>query len=247
MKDQDAPASDTPIGLLHWYIAKYESAYGQSTLPGADQLRRVLSPAARLRAKQAATNAQASRTRRSARRLVEGRSSVKLHLGCGWNMLDGWINVDLVGGKTDLVWDLRRPLPFEDGSVDAVFLEHVFEHMTYSETLVVLGHVKKVLRAGGVLRVGVPDAGMYARRYAYDPDGLREMRWGRATPMLALREVFQEHAHVSAYDAETLALVLEAGGFLGAEMTAAGTSRLLEPVPDMPERWDETVYVEVRC
>ncbi len=244
---QDSGSSQSPVDLLRWYIGKYESAYGQSTLPGADQLRKMMSPATRLRAKQAATNAQAPRTRRLAARMVDGVTPVKLHLGCGWNSLDGWINIDLVGGKTDLVWDLRKELPFARGSVDAVFLEHVFEHMTYSETLTVLGHVRAVLKPGGVLRVGVPDAGMYARWYATDPTGLKDFRWGRATPMLALREVFQEHAHVAAFDAETLLLVLEAGGFAGAVVTEAGTSQLLDPVPDMPERWEETVYAEVRA
>lgn len=245
MTEENGPTDDR-VALLRWYINKYESAYGQSTLPGADQLRRVMSPASRLKAKQIATNAQAPLARRRAAELTKTAAPVRLHLGCGWNLLDGWINIDLVGGKTDLVWDLRRPLPFGDASVDVVFLEHVFEHMTYSETLVVLGHVRKVLRPGGVLRVGVPDAGMYARWYASDPAALRDERWGRATPMLALREVFQEHAHVAAYDAETLILVLEAGGFPGAEVTEAGTSHLLEEAPDMPERWAETVYVEVR-
>lgn len=233
------------IDFLHWYIKKYESSYGQSAIPGADQLRKVMSPAARLRAKQIATNAQAPRTRRRAAELVQGADAVRLHLGCGWNMLPGWINIDLVGGRTDLVWDLRKPLPFAPNSVDAVFLEHVFEHMTYSETLTVLGHLKACLKPGAALRVGVPDAGMYAKWYASDPESLRVERWGRPTAMLALREVFQEHAHVAAYDAETLILVLEAGGFPGAEVTEAGTSRLLDKAPDMPERWAETVYVEV--
>lgn len=232
------------LSHLHWYIDKYESAYGQSTIPGADHLRRVMSPAARLRAKQVATNAQSARARRRAKELAR-EGDVRLHLGCGWNHLDGWINIDLVGGRTDLSWDLRKALPFAPSSVEAVFLEHVFEHMAYSETLTVLGHVKTVLRPGGVLRVGVPDAGMYARWYAEDADGLKNLRWGRPTAMMALREVFQEHAHVAAYDAETLILVLEAGGFPGAQVSQAGTSRLLDVAPDMPERWDETVYVEV--
>lgn len=237
----------SPTGLLRWYINKYESSYGQSTIPGANQLRKVMSPAARLKAKQVATNAKSPITRKRASDLVHGSDVVRLHLGCGWNMLEGWINIDLVGGKTDLAWDLRKPLPFEAHSVDAVFLEHVFEHMSYSETLTVLGHIKAALKSGGVLRVGVPDAGMYARWYTSDPTSLRDERWGRPTAMLALREVFQEHAHIAAYDAETLILVLEAGGFPGAQETEAGTSRLLDTAPDMPERWAETVYVEVRA
>lgn len=238
---------ETPGQLLRWYIDKYESAYGQSTLPFADRLRRVMTPAARLRAKQIATRADARRARRTAAELAARPGPLKLHLGCGWNRLDGWVNIDLVGAKTDLVWDLRVPLPFADGSVDAVFAEHVFEHMTYGETLHVLAHVHRALKPGGALRVGVPDAGIYARQYVEDPSGIKDLRWGRATPMLALREVFQEHAHVAAYDEETLVLVLAEGGFPGARRTDPGTSRLLDPVPDLAERWAETVYVEATC
>lgn len=240
-----ADPNDWPrVQQLHWYIEKYETSYGQSTIPFADQVRRALPPAGRLRAKQVATHAQSPRARRRAAELAARPGPLRLHLGCGWNHLEGWVNIDLVGGKTDLSWDLRRPLPFADGAVDAVFLEHVFEHMSYRETLDVLGHARRALRPGGVLRVGVPDAGMYAQMYAADPDGLKQFRAGRATPMLALREVFQEHGHVSAYDEETLVLVLEGAGFSDASRTEPGVSRLLDPAPDMPERWAETVYVE---
>lgn len=231
---------------LHWYIEKYESAYGQSTIPFADQLRQVMSPALRLRAKIAATDVQAVRARRTAAALAAGPGPLRLHLGCGWNHLDGWVNSDLVGGKGDFAWNILRPLPFAPGTVDVVFLEHVFEHMRYSQTLTVLGHVRQVLAPGGILRVGVPDAGMYARMYSEQPGRLAELRWGRPTPMLALREVFQEHAHVSAYDAETLLLVLREGGFPGATVVPGGTSELLDDVPDLAERIPETVYAEVR-
>lgn len=244
--DPAPPTALDPRAALRWYIAKYETAYGQSTVPFADQLRKVMSPQARLRAKVLATDALSPWSRRSARGFAARGEPLRLHLGCGWNHLDGWVNSDLVGGRGDFAWNLLRPLPFEDGSVDAVFMEHVFEHLRYSEVLVVLGHVRTALRPGGVLRVGVPDAGMYARRYAQDPDGLAAERWGRATGMLALREVFQEHAHVTAYDAETLRLVLEEGGFPDSTVTAGGTSPLLGEAPDLAERIPETVYAEVR-
>lgn len=250
MSHDQSPSSDanqpSPREALRWYIAKYESSYGQSTLPYADQIRRVLSPAARLRAKVIATDAQAPRARRTALTLAARPGPTRLHLGCGWNNLPGWINSDLVGGKGDFAWNLLRPLPFAPASVDAIFLEHVFEHMPYSQALIVLRHCHEALKPGGVLRVGVPDAGMYSTLYATDPGRLQQMRWGRATAMLALREVFQEHAHVAAYDAETLLLVLEEGGFPGARITPGGTSDLLDEAPDMPERIPETVYAEVR-
>jgi hypothetical protein len=241
----DAPEELAPGDQLRWYIKKFETPYGQSTVPFANTVRKFLTPAGRLRAKQVATNLKTLSARRTARRLAMSKT-VQLHLGCGRNYLDGWINIDLVGVKTDLDWDIRRPLPFKDGTVDAMFLEHVFEHMNYGSVFGVLEHLRSALRSGGVLRVGVPDAGMYARMYVEEPERLRTWRWGRATSLLALREVFQEHGHVTAWDGPTMQFVLEQAGFPNAQVSMPGRSELLDGSPDSPERWDETVYVEVQ-
>jgi len=48
---------------------------------------------------------------------------------------------------------------------------------------------------------------------------------------------------VSAWDGETLVLVIGSVGFTGAEVMPGGTSRL-DPAPDSPERIPESVYVE---
>lgn len=237
------PERAEQLDHLRWYIEKYSTPYGDSTVPLSDTIRKVLPPSGRLRAKQLATQLSAPWTKRRVRDLP--RTGLRLHLGCGALRKEGWVNIDLIGARgADLIWDLRKPLPLTAGSADAVFLEHVFEHMTYGEALRVLELLHPVLAPGGILRVGVPDAGMYSEMYVRHPGDLRSLRWGRPTAMLALREVFQEHGHVAAYDGETLLLVLEAGGFPGAEIRKPGESAL-DVAPDSAERVDETVYVEV--
>lgn len=196
----------------------------------------------RLRGKQVATALAGPLARRKARQ-VTGGGRLQLHLGSGGNNLPGWVNIDLVGAHADVPWDLRRPLPFAVGSASAAFLEHVLEHMTVAEGLTVLRHVRRVLAPGGILRVGVPDAGRYARSYAVGDATLDELRPGRPTRMLALAEVFQEHGHVSAWDDETLVLVVTEAGFLEAGVAPGGSSRIV-PAPDSPARIPETVYVE---
>lgn len=215
---------------------------GRSTIPMADALRPLLSPGVRLHAKQLATNLQAARARRRATARAVDRP-LRLHLGSGGNNLDGWVNVDLVGARADVAWDLRRPLPFADGAAEAVFLEHVLEHLTVEDGLGVLRHARRVLADGGILRVGVPDAGLYATGYVAGPDTLERLRPRRPTRMLALSEVFQEHGHLSAWDGETLCLVMAEAGFPGAKVTPGGTSQI-EPAPDSPARVPETVYAE---
>lgn len=64
-----------------------------------------------------------------------------------------------------LVHDIRRGLPAEDGSADAVYHSHVLEHLDRSIVPSFLAEVRRVLRKGGVHRIVVPDFEKVCRRY----------------------------------------------------------------------------------
>src|SRR5688572_15157705 len=49
--------------------------------------------------------------------------------------------------------DLRKGIPFEDGSVDAVYHSHMLEHIDRVAVPGFLGEVRRVLRPGGVHRI----------------------------------------------------------------------------------------------
>ena len=53
--------------------------------------------------------------------------------------------------------DLTRPLPFADGSVEAIFSSHVFEHLFRGEVASLIAECFRVLKPGGIIRVVVPD------------------------------------------------------------------------------------------
>ncbi|HLJ69543.1 MAG TPA: methyltransferase domain-containing protein [Chloroflexota bacterium] len=175
---------------------------------------------------------------------IRQRRPLQLHLGSGDRYKEGWVNVDLVGHRVDLPWNLNRPLPLETGTVDAVFHEHVLEHLTLERGLALLEECHRVLRPGGTLRIGVPDAEAYVRSYCSDPNGfLTAMRPGRPTPLLALQEEFYWHGHRTMYDFETLSLVGVAAGFGRFKRCAFGESGL-DPAPDSAGREGDTLYVE---
>jgi predicted SAM-dependent methyltransferase len=153
------------------------------------------------------------------------------------------VNIDLVGAHADLAWDLRRPLPFPAASAEAVFLEHVLEHLTIADGVRMLHLFLPVMIPGGIIRVGVPDAGLYASSYVREDAVLDQLRPGRPTRMLALGEVFQEHGHLSAWDSETLCLAMTEAGYERATDMPGGSSKI-SPVPDSVDRIPETVYVE---
>jgi SAM-dependent methyltransferase len=64
-----------------------------------------------------------------------------------------------------LMHDLTRGLPFDDGSVDAVYHSHLLEHFDSALAERLLLEVKRVLKPNGVQRIAVPDFEEAARRY----------------------------------------------------------------------------------
>ena len=98
----------------------------------------------------------AGRTRRSKRveAYLSRHTSPKLQLGTGSNVYDGWLNTDVVDykrGNEVLYLDVRKRFPLPDNSFDAVFSEHVIEHVTYRDGLHCLRECRRVLKPGGRL------------------------------------------------------------------------------------------------
>lgn len=184
------------------------------------------------------------RERARARRYLRTQP-LRLHLGSSSSRKPGWVNVDLLrpGRRLELYWDLRHPLPFPDQTVDAVFSEHLHEHLELAASIALLSECRRVLKPGGVLRVGVPDLGRYLAAYRGEDDIIDLVRPGRPTRAIAIGEVFFLHGHRSAYDLETLRYALGRAGFADARHRAFGDSRI-KPCPDSDNRRAETLYVE---
>lgn len=84
---------------------------------------------------------------------------IKLNLGCGYNKLDGYINVDQDPNcNPDVVANLETKLPFDDSSVDEIVLNHVLEHLG-QQTDTFLNIIKefyRILSDQGQLKIVVP-------------------------------------------------------------------------------------------
>ena len=199
----------------------------------------VVPQGARVPIRVAGTRAVIGWQRRKAQALAAA-SPLRLHLGCHTNRLPGWVNVDLLGVPVDLAWDLTRPFPFTDRTVDAIFHEHVIEHLRLRDGYHLARECHRMLKRGGVLRIAVPDAGSAARRYVQAPETMTD---GAPTPMLALQQGFYFPGHLTGYDLDTLSLVLRAAGFREPEEREFGDSRIL-PCPDSRDPTG-TLIVEV--
>src|SRR5437868_928144 len=74
---------------------------------------------------------------------------MKLNLGAGGNILAGWHNHDL-----DM--DITKRLPFDDNTIDAIFIEHCLEHVHLHDAMRFLEEAHRVLVPGGMIRITVP-------------------------------------------------------------------------------------------
>jgi predicted SAM-dependent methyltransferase len=205
--------------------------------------RRLIPKTLRPTFKTTLTRARAPWERQKARTLLACGAPLRLHLGCGPTHLEGWVNVDLVSTGPDLAWDLSRPVPFPDGSVDAIFHEHLLEHLPLPAAIGFLDECHRLLRPGGVLRIGVPDFGRYARDYSASRTLIERARPGRPTALMALAEIVFCYEHASMWDEETMLSLLHEVGFDTAAAKGFGDSAI-QPAPDRPWRELETLYVE---
>lgn len=83
---------------------------------------------------------------------------IKLHLGCGDYWFEGYVNIDLgVFGGTDMIWDLKKGLPFQPQTVELIEMYDVLEHFGKEEAEALLDEFKRVLIDGGKIRLSVPD------------------------------------------------------------------------------------------
>jgi predicted SAM-dependent methyltransferase len=92
-------------------------------------------------------------------RAPEAPSGVRrLNWGCGEHTEPGWLNSDIKEGPgVDIVADVHAGLPLESDSIDYIASLHALPEMPYPELVPVLTELRRVLKPGGVLRLGLPD------------------------------------------------------------------------------------------
>jgi hypothetical protein len=88
---------------------------------------------------------------------------LKLHLGCGETLLEGYINIDypisehaVMKVKPDFNADITA-MNFPVGSVDEIRLHHVFEHFSRVTALAQLIKWQQWLKVGGSIHIETPD------------------------------------------------------------------------------------------
>jgi hypothetical protein len=87
---------------------------------------------------------------------------VKLNLGCGKVLKNGWVNVDIRQFLPEVeVVDLNQPWPWENGTVKAVYCSHMIEHLTASERVHFVNELYRVMSRGAECKLIAPHWSSY--------------------------------------------------------------------------------------
>jgi predicted SAM-dependent methyltransferase len=80
----------------------------------------------------------------------------KLDLGCGGSKREGFVGVDSLNlPGVDVVHNLTQyPYPFEDNSVDEIWMDNVLEHL--DNPLRVVEEIHRICKQGALVHIGVP-------------------------------------------------------------------------------------------
>jgi SAM-dependent methyltransferase len=91
-------------------------------------------------------------------RAVDHQAPVRLNWGSGEHPEPGWINSDIKEGPgIDISCDIREGLPLEAASVDYIASIHALPELHFMDLVGALRELRRVLKPGGVLRLGLPD------------------------------------------------------------------------------------------
>lgn len=87
--------------------------------------------------------------------MLNNMAAKKLNLGCGRNIKQGWVNLDLVSlPGVDIVHDVEKlPLPFKDEEFDEIRCDNILEHIEY---IPVMKELHRILKPEGLLKIRVP-------------------------------------------------------------------------------------------
>ncbi len=159
-----------------------------------------------------------------------------LYLGCGNHRMAGFTHVELnlskdQRGAPDVVADIADHIPLPDGCADLVFSRGTLEHLTFNELINCLLETNRLLRAGGAVRMLVPDLDIMVRDYLdrkYEKIGWDDPNTPNENYVdyFIARLLYHDHYYLHNFD--TLSRVLAKTGFENIQEAKPGESIIAE-------------------
>lgn len=193
--------------------------------------------------------------RRFLERKFRDKGIRRLNLASGSQKVPGYFGIDLVRGS-DLRLDLEtQDLPFPAASIDTVVCMSAINYFTRQRAAQLVREMHRVLRAGGICRIGVQDMRSLAERYLRGdiefffqklPDGRDRFEGPTIGDKFAAwfyGYAIGAHPCRYFYDFEALAHLVREAGFSVVERKAYRESRIPE-VDRLDNRADQMFFLE---
>lgn len=157
-------------------------------------------------------------------RYLRDNSPAKLHIGCGRNILTGWLNSDFYPSERGVIHlDATRRFPLPDNCLDYVFSEHMIEHIEYESGLKMLKETHRVLKPKGKVRVSTPNLEFLIELYSKEKTDIQKayIKWaserlirnGEQSDTMVINNFVRAWGHLFIYDKKTLSRSLMIAGF----------------------------------
>jgi len=95
---------------------------------------------------------------------------MKLHIGSGNKIFDGWENVDIFSHVPCDVYSNALALPYKQETFDLIYASHVLEHFNRHVVQAALCHWASLLKPNGILRISVPNFDAIVKFYRETDD-----------------------------------------------------------------------------
>jgi predicted SAM-dependent methyltransferase len=179
-----------------------------------------------------------------------------LHLGCGGNYLQGFVNADYYflrwlpwrdRSQYDWLLDFRKPMKCPDNHWDGVFSEHTIEHLQPSECLILFKELYRTMKLGAIVRICVPglDETLEAFSSELSNQGIKfRSKYKIISRAHAVFHLTQNNFHLSVWDIELFKSMLESVGFRDVIKRSFNEGADKELLKDLPEREVGSMYIE---
>jgi predicted SAM-dependent methyltransferase len=176
-------------------------------------------------------------------RIFAAEDNFFLELGSGPKRGKGnWITLDESPG-CDVIWDLRRGLPFRDSTARVIYSSHLLEHIPVSSQSSFLKECLRVLKPGGEFSICVPNARLFIQAYVSGyyferPIDSVNKFWPETSSLIDQVNyvAYMGGLHNCLFDEENLVNLLERNGFVRVSL------RSFDPNLDILERDRNSIY-----
>ena len=160
----------------------------------------------------------------------------KLQVGAGYNLLNGWLNTDLQPTSRGCTFlDVTKRFPFENNTFERIFTEHLIEHLTYQDGLLMLSECYRILKLGGRIRIATPNLVNIISLYRHEKtvSQQRYLDWamkkyfshlGVCQESFVINNFFRSWGHQFIYDFPTLDSAMKEVGYRDITVHAPGKS-----------------------